>query len=369
MINLVQISDPHFGTLFSNTKEHWLHNSLNVHDFVLCQALDQFLSHDVLTLDGVSADEDLFLAMNGDLTAAGKKEQFEVANTFLFSEHAVVSDQRTQRVGLAYPQQSQDGKKDLYAGIPGNHDHGGGKWLYPLVKGFAPSVYQDFLDIPPYVRRFWNSEGIELCVFGIDSCSIFDEVSPNLNPLADGGFSGPHQKAFKELLHEELSKPLSNGCYLRTAVILCHHPFQEDGSAGPLYRDSALWLAKVAALFGIRLIFTGHTHRSWTETIRFTDFLGQPQQIREVRCPTTLQGPARLDERFRSPGLWLHQISANGDEVVWQGTLILFVAGKGFMACVTDDQSRPVERVGWYKENVPHLEPLQEDWINDVEAD
>lgn len=306
--------------------------------------------------DPLAANEVPLLLMNGDLTAYGKRSQFGVGNTFLFSQHAVIDDDsdRPQMVGLAYPLQSENGS-DLYAGVPGNHDHGGGKWLWPLVKGFDPKIYAHFHSIPPYVNRYYSSDGIEICVFGIDSCTTFEEAPVNLNPEADGGFSNSHRKEFIELLLVELSKPLTEGFPYRTAVILCHHPLSSD-ETGPLYLDDANWLAKIAAKFGIRMIFTGHTHSSWTEPVEFKDFNGVAQQIREVRCPTTLQGPAKTDEKLNKPGLWWHKVTAKGDCVVWEGTLIVY-SGKKFRLPEHDKDAAIPERIAWYTEEVPNLEP------------
>lgn len=366
MINFLQISDPHFGAIFSNTDEHWLHSSLNSHDYNLCLALARFVNFDLAKLDGVAASDELFIIMNGDLTAKGSKEQFIVANTFLFSQHAVPSEGWLQKVGLAHQQRSSDGSKDLYADVPGNHDHGDGRWLFPVVKGFASDVYKSLICIPPYVRRFQSSEGIEVCVFGVDSCTIFVDAPPNINPLAEGGFSGEHMQEFVDLLRVELSKPVPKDCHLRTAVIVCHHPFREDGYAGPLYPHSGEWLAQTAARFGIRMIFTGHTHRSSTESIRFTDFHGIEQRVREVRCPTTLQWPAKLHEGDRSPGLWLHQISADGNNVVWQGSQMLY-SGTSFMTFGRNMPAKKKERVGWYREEIPHIEPVSDAWLDEFE--
>lgn len=375
MINLFQIADPHFGELFSNSKVSRV-SGRRIHHIDLCRALQRFFRFEVPRVAGVDLSKGHFLAMNGDLTEKGAERQFEVANTFLFSKHTVVSQQVARQIGLAHPRSSEDGQKDLYAGIPGNHDHGDGRWDYPLVKGYGERIYERFLDLPPFVRRFWTSDGVELCVFGIDSCSVFEEEPPNLNPLADGGFSSSHRTAFLELLREELRKPLAEGCHLRTAVILCHHPFQADGLAGPLYKESGIWLANVAARFGIRMVFTGHTHRSWTEEIRFQDFLDVTQKVREVRCPTTLQGPAELDERKRSPGIWWHRISAEGDQIIWRGSLCIYTKEKNSFKVLienvdqaaNDDSVERPELVEWYKEEIPNLEPIPDDWGDEIDG-
>jgi hypothetical protein len=370
MANIIQISDPHFGDDICNTREWpWLLDSLNAHDFNLCLALDKFLSIDMIKQDPPAATEEPLLLMNGDLTAYGKSSQFGVGNTFLFSQHSVVSDDSDKQplVGLAHPLKSENGS-DLYADIPGNHDHGGGKWLYPIVKGFDPRIYAYFHNVPPYVNRYYSSDGIEICVFGIDSCTTFAEATLNLNPEADGGFSAAHRKAFIELLMQELSKPLTKGFPLRTAVILCHHPFRTDGQAGPLSPENGYWLAKVASMFGIRMILTGHTHSSWTEPVEFKDINGITQQVREVRCPTTLQVPARLDPETKSPGLWWHTVAAKGDSVVWQGTLLLY-SGDRFQLLIDDKQATVPQRVEWYSEEVPNLEPPSDELIDILSAD
>lgn len=390
MINLVQISDPHFGEQFSNSKEHWIARiplvggpgkGLNAHDYVLCQALDQCLNEDIRDLAGIDDDDDLVLVMNGDLSATGQAAEFDVANTYLFSHHSVVQEQRLQAVGLdlkieaddsnpaeAHPADTGPADADagdldagdaatskLYAGIPGNHDHWSGSSTFPLQRGFSPGIYQYFFATPPFVTRYWIDE-LELCVFGIDSCSMFSEQLINRSPFANGGFSSEHRESFRRCLETELSRPLASGCRVRTAMIVCHHPFSTDGSAGPLCLRCVHWLCQTAAEFGIRMVFTGHTHRTWTVPVEFENAQGQPGRVREVRCPTTLQTPAKFNSQHRSPGLWLHQISVDADEVVWKGTLLLF-AGDSFVIPVQGSlvEGEP-EREVWFEERMPSLD-------------
>lgn len=369
MINLVQISDPHFGKLFTNSKEHWttrvpvagkLGKGLNTHDYILCQALDQCLNEDIRDLSGIDDEDELVLVMGGDLTATGHAKEFEVANTFLFSHHTVIQGQRLQTVGLDLPIEldgngSDDAcSKKLYAGIPGNHDHWNGASTLPFQRGYSPEVYQYFFASPPFVTRYWFDD-LELCVFGIDSCSMFSSRLINRNPFANGGFSVQHRKEFRECLERELSKPLSQDCRVRTAVILCHHPFSTDGSAGPLCLRCVNWLCQIAAEFGIRMVLTGHTHRTWTASMEWESTQQTNCRVREVRCPTTLQTPAEFDSEYLSPGLWLHQISVDRNDVLWKGTLLLF-SGDSFVIPVQD---RPVdgepEREIWFEERIPGI--------------
>ena len=68
MINLVQISDPHFVGKFFNAKKALI-SGFSGHDIVLCQALAQCLDEDIRDVAEISDDDEFFLVMNGDLTA------------------------------------------------------------------------------------------------------------------------------------------------------------------------------------------------------------------------------------------------------------------------------------------------------------
>ena len=359
MFNLFQISDPHFGKKFSNTKESRLYSGLNIHDFRLCEALHNFFHEDVGDLDGISDDDQFFLIMNGDLTSKGHELEFQVANTFLHSEHAITGQGRVQMVGLKQPVTADDGR-DLYAGIPGNHDHGNGWWNWPAVLGYSPEIYRRLLDAPPFSKQTWCSDSLELCIFGIDSCSMYEEKTLNLAPWASGGFSKKHRTDFRSFLEKELSKPLIGGCEFRTAAILCHHPWTSEGSAGPLCPSCVAWLHGLAWDCGIRIVMTGHTHRSLTQVLESVGPHGK-KRVREVRCPTTLQTPAVLTAEYQSPGLWWHRVRVENREIVWEGTLLLY-SGSSFAIPETvtkpDDgksnSGKPVREI-WYRETMPSM--------------
>jgi hypothetical protein len=350
MINLVQISDLHFGPSCFNAKVGFL-SGFYPHDVVLCKALENFLDEDIFQIEGVTLDSPPFLVMNGDLTSTGKDSEFEVAYTFLFSQHSVVANNRERRVGLM--------QKELeYAGIPGNHDHWAGVWKQPF-QGFSADIYNRFFRPLPYSVSVVCQDGIELCIFSIDSCSIFEKARININLRAIGGFSENHRTSFSRLVEDTLQKPRPDNCQARVAVILCHHPFTRDGAAGPLLTESAKWLGRLAANSGIRLILTGHTHKSWTNPMLVSIEQGWAP-LREVRCPTTLQYPAKLDARQRKPGLWLHQLSTVDEGIRWKGKLLLF-ADDSFKHLVNEadnshvDEEDDSRRISWFEELMPSL--------------
>lgn len=356
MLNLFQISDPHFGRILSNTRESLVSSGRNIHDFRLCEALHEFWHGDVYLLDGVSDDDQFILLMNGDLTSKGHEDEFKLANTFLHSEHVVVHQHRDQYVGLRQPAGDGDGR-DLYAAVPGNHDHGNGSWVWPFVLGHSPSTYDFFPRRPPFIGQSWCSEGLELCIFGIDSCSMYED-GVNLAPSADGGFSESHRTEFAALVRRELDKPLAIGCSHRTAAILCHHPWSADGPAGPLCPFCVRWLYRLAAELDIPIVMTGHTHRTLTQLHESLSGLKQSRPVREVRCPTTLQAPAKLHVNHQSPGLWWHRVGIEGDKIVWEGTLLLY-AGSSFQTAGRPSQTetasgKPVREI-WYRDAVPSI--------------
>ncbi len=319
------------GPLFDNSKGSIV-SGFNAHDVKLCQALMQFLDEDVYTIEGVTDESPPFLIVNGDLTCTGTDREFEVANTFLFSRHAIVKNNLARFVGLNQPQ-------GRFSGIPGNHDHWSGSWVWPNQTGYSRQIYDQFFEPLPFSASVLCNQGIELCIFGVDSCSMFEDSTFNVNPLANGGFSDSHRWQFQRLVVDSLKQPLSHGCSHREAIIVCHHPFTKDGAAGPLRTRHAKWIGKLAARYGIRHIFTGHTHRTWTNLMSIHTRAGW-QDVREVRCPTTLQYPARLDASLRRPGLWLHQISADHDEISWKSRLVLFSESSFYFPTDVDFTSR-----------------------------
>jgi len=346
MINLVQISDLHIGPLFDNAKGSFV-SGFNAHDVKLCQALMQFLDEDIYAIDGVSEDAPPFLIVNGDLTSTGTDREFEVANTYLFSRHAIVKNNRSRFIGLGQPE-------DRFASIPGNHDHWSGNWVWPNQTGFSRQIYDQLFEPLPYSAIVLSSQGMELCIFGIDSCSMFEDSTFNVNPLANGRFSRSHRWQFQRLVVDCLKKPVTRGCSHRVAIILCHHPYTKDGAAGPLRTRHAKWLGKLAARYGIRLVFTGHTHRTWTNLMNIDTREGW-REVREVRCPTTLQYPARLDASLRKPGLWLHQISADQDQVEWRSMLFLFAESSFYFP---KDVGLGARRPSLFKVKIPNLSAI-----------
>jgi hypothetical protein len=356
MIHIIQISDCHFGLPFSNTRKHWLSKGLNIHDFRLCEALNQFVNDDLAISDEISDGDELLLIINGDLTSKGHADEFQVANTFMHAEHSMVSRNRVFRIGLKWTI-SDLGNEATFASIPGNHDHGNGVWVWPFVFGYSPQIYNEFFDTPPFVSRTQSSDGLELCIFGIDSCSMYAEREVNFAPAASGGFSRAHRTAFRKLVEDELRRPMADDCRLRTAVILCHHPWTRDGSAGALCPFCVVWLQQLAVEFGIPVVFTGHTHRSLTQLYASVDQSGLSRSVREVRCPTTLQYPAEFNPEYQSPGLWWHKVGIKGDRVVWEGCLLCY-NGSSFSEIV--DRQKPevtsgkkaAERVYSFKDTV-----------------
>jgi hypothetical protein len=347
VINLLQISDLHINENIDNASNALL-SGYSGHDVELCRALARLLGEDIRDIENVSEDEDITVIVNGDLTASGTSNEFGVVNTFLYSSHALVTGQHVQKIGLNLDQGASHT-------VPGNHDHWGGVSPTQIQRGFTREIYDRFLGPPPYVSPPICGGGIELRLFGIDSCTMFEDRFFNRNLLAGGGFSDRHKRDFQRIVASTLKEPLAEDCEMRVAIIICHHPFSKDGSAGPLRNRCASWLAKLAAKYGIRMIFTGHTHNSWTNLLKLTD-CDDKTVLREVRCPTTLQYPAKLDEKKRKPGAWLHQVYADGDAVIWRGTLLLYSSGS-FQIPVTLQEGGKIvtERVGWFEERITPL--------------
>ena len=356
MINLVQISDLHIGEVFNHRGDCWI-EGFKSQDIKLCQAFDQWMRNDIWGLENVSFEDDIHLVMTGDITANGTFTEFEVANNFLFSEHVLIKDGLPSTVGIHHD-------TGHYTGIAGNHDHWAGKpWAGTFWKGFSAHIYRHFFQAMPFVSPPICASEIELRLIGVDSCSMFQNAMLNQNPFAVGGFSSSHRQEVEELVDAAARAPLEAGCTHRVAAVLCHHPFSKDDrglfTAGALRQDCVRWLSSLCAKYGIGVILTGHTHNAWTNLWEESK---SSKRIRLVRCPTTLQYPAELDEVKRRPGLWSHQIVRDGDTIKLSSTLCLYCEGS-FRPPVTRlpkagkkfDENR-FYRKAWFTDELPIFE-------------
>ncbi len=319
-IVMLQISDLHFAADLWNAKGsriHKIHEGYDAHNVQLCQALDQFVHEDIFRFPGISGDDRFYLLVNGDLTAVGKDDEFDTARRYLFGTSTRIEHGFPVEVGLGHSQ-------DRYLAVPGNHDHWHGQFVPPLQRGYSSTLFPDHFCEPPWVIPL-QSGNLEFVFCGVDSNSIFEDTVLNINPGAGGGFSERHRELAEQSLREAMTAEPAEGVKRRTGVILCHHPLSHDGTA-PLRDACASWLLHLAAKYNMPFIFTGHTHRSWADSLLIPTTNGL-RFVGETRSPTTLQHPAQPDAERRRPGFWLHQISLVQQTIIWTSHLFLFVDG------------------------------------------
>jgi hypothetical protein len=318
-IVLLHISDTHIGEVLTNSKEA-AHPGYNSHHIRLCRALDFLFQEDIFTVPDIGDLDKVYVIVSGDITSSGKKDGLSVAHNYFQSSMLIGSDEIDERVGL-------DLSKDSLATVPGNHDHWYGQWIYPVQRGYARQLFPTHFQTTPWIRTIVSGQ-LQLDLFGIDSNSHFRSSSINLNPGASGGFSEDEKAAFEALLGElDNYHSLKEGVAYRTKAILCHHPLTTDGVTGPLNKKSANWLKRTAAEFSVPVIFTGHTHSMEVESF-IIKTVGGIRIVKELRCPTTLQAPPKLDPINSKPGCWLHQIILTEDNrIKWTSRLFLYHNG------------------------------------------
>jgi hypothetical protein len=148
---------------------------------------------------------------------------------------------------------------------------------------------------------------LEIELFGIDSNSGVT----GRNQLGHGIIAAADFTALQQLLQS--GPPVATGAIRVRAILLHHSPSYRIGSLMPrvlsplvLDRTSVDTLVDMSAQNGVSAILTGHTHDVFHYTFGRT-IAGNLHEVREIRSPTTLQGPAAKT----GAGFLLHRISVD----------------------------------------------------------
>lgn len=307
-IAVVHVSDLHFSGQFMNRQFGWLSGYLP-HDLTLCEGLQTAVRKLPRALR-LGAGEPLRAVCSGDLTAQGLEEEFVMANSFLRSKFRT-SFRRNPPItapdcGLSW---SDD---DLVA-VPGNHDHWNGNNLVPP---YSTSIASQHVAASPW-RHLWISPdgALELELFGLDS-SLDNHGVPiyRSRVLAQGVLSHQQLSDLETLMQNNPMPVRPNGPHRVRAIVL-HHSLANRSRWLPgvvattilpaQYQDQLLDLA---AQNGVSVLLTGHTHEHGHETFRRTHN-GATADIHELRCPSTLQGPATTG----NAGFLLHDLVLKPD--------------------------------------------------------
>jgi 3',5'-cyclic AMP phosphodiesterase CpdA len=270
------------------------------HDIQLCIGFVEAIKN--VRLDLAFPDtEPLHLAVSGDLTASGRTHDFTAAHTYLRSHWRRKMRGSHAKVGLELAE-------NLVETIPGNHDHWDGRRL--PGQAYRPRAVAAHFKRTPY-RAIWTdvSRQIELEIFGIDSNSgLTTPIS-----LGQGSIAANELIELDKLLARN-PKPAVG--VTRVRVIMLHHSLTYRGGRlfprviSPLVldRQSVSQLTALSLTHGVRVLLTGHTHDAGHFDLRLP-----PNSLRELRCPTTLQGPAvKL-----GAGFFVHQIE-KGSATYWE---------------------------------------------------
>jgi hypothetical protein len=336
-IILVQLSDIHIGSVrnkfYSSTS---LQAGLHGHDPQLLRRLAwAFASLRTKKHLAMAPGEPLYVVVSGDLTCTGLRTDFSQAYTYLLSELFPDTPGRNP-VGLRIP------RGQIWV-VPGNHDHWDGHHRWPQP-AHDPSLFPDLFDRTP-----WQSPPIlspkgtlRLELFGVDSNSGL--AGQPYNDTAWGAFSFAElyhpQTGLDQLLRVSVATQPQGVQVVR--AIVCHHPMNNKAKAGapppalgklgawpqrarerfmtrligqnpdPLLPSSMFEILKVARQYEVKALLTGHTHYFWEER---HPLQGNPA-VWEMRCSTTLQGPAQTAVQ----GFYVHQISLEGvpPKPVWR---------------------------------------------------
>ena len=150
-------------------------------------------------------------------------------------------------------------------------------------------------------------------LYAVDSNSGFRATGASRPNLFSGGRISNDQFEQLERLLEASAREQAPSGQTRVRALICHHAFSSVGGflgAHPLESDSRQEIERLAWNYGISVALTGHTHsfheQDWPLGPRVQ---ANGWSLKELRCATTLQGPAKTGVQ----GFWLHEIVANGD--------------------------------------------------------
>jgi hypothetical protein len=300
---VVHVSDLHIGDVIL-TQQFSLVEGWRAHDSLLCFGLETALD-DVLAFFDVSEQESPQVVMTGDLTRYGLVNEYCVGHTFLSSFFRL---KHAQKCGLRVAEAN-------CSGVVGNHDHWNGR-----PKGrklFRPPGVNPVAEETHFPQSQWPKSiassrgGFQLSLVGIDSSGGFKPG--RRSAIARGKVSEKTIDAMKAKFSSVKPRGPSVNC------LLCHHSLCYSDELSKLYffdsirpvafeRKSKLRLMQAIADVPIHVVLTGHTH---TFESRGIDEPDAPPF--ELRCSTTLQGPATEAHQ----GFWVHEVFLENQKIRW----------------------------------------------------
>lgn len=312
LATLLHVSDLHFGDVGGDGAV--VHSRLAKAIWTKFPVFDGLLGHGSLALWRLAQfwktlrahEENVHLAVTGDVTAYGSAAQFDMASSYLASE---LVPPYGDHFGLGVRSWAD------YS-VPGNHDHWPG---YPIIFGAGREVSRRFT--VPFVSRLPLANGRSLRFIRIDTDANVGSLS--LNRLHARG-------AFESHLPEisRLEPPNSDDI----VVLLLHHapsyrsPSGSDGKL-EIVQGSLDDLRVFVVEQDVAVMLCGHVHGP-----RISQFHarhdGRAIEVLEARCGTTTQLD-RLPFGFRGPDgrrpkrrlppntLLVHKIDGDRDEVLW----------------------------------------------------
>ncbi len=326
-ILVFHLSDLHIGSHHLGS-ESWAAGFFG-HHFALLTQLKIAIANAKVDLNTTS-DDVLVHVVGGDLTRVGGDYDFHIALTYLLSELTWIEDGsgNQRRLGLDLPM------KRFYT-IPGNHDHWKGyrtRLAQLRPPAYNQDIFNDFFELTPWRHPVKSMSGdFVLELFGVDSNEGLKTQLTNL--LAGGAMSSEElngKDAAGNVVKDGLEQLLARAKVAeadgkpRVRAILCHHSLGTNNgplNAQPLDNPSRVELLKLARLFGVRGVLTGHTH--YFADVQWT---GAQPPVWEIRCGTTLQlssqMPQPLPQRSQllAPGFLVHEfeLDAKAKGVQWK---------------------------------------------------
>jgi predicted phosphodiesterase len=294
-IVLIHISDVHCGGQIMNDESAFfsgLKSGYNPHDYRLLQPLELAI-RDACDQMNLSPEHQPWIVLSGDVTQYGLDNDYATAFGIMF--HRWRWKRAPPRwIGFGWPE-----KKLII--VPGNHDHW--RWIRRPT-AYTPGLSAMFFDLPTPWRRVLLSEGarIKLELLGVDSNSGLEGSPGSRNLRAGGSISDSEIGDLRDELQRSEREVLQDG-QVRVRALVCHHAFSSKGifAARPLADASRRQLETLAEKYRMPVVMTGHTHAFHEEDWRCGT---TGWNLKELRCATTLQGPAKIGIQ----GFWVHQI-------------------------------------------------------------
>jgi hypothetical protein len=296
-IAFIQLADTHIG---HRLMDNWMwpiapFSGYNPHDDRLFAGLEQaFVA--ARTKGGLTAQQPLYVLMNGDLTAGGRANDFALALELLFARHPYVKWPAPESWGLGLV-------PEFVRFVPGNHDH----WNSDLVqRGYQADICRKYLPPPtPWVHT-WRDGSLAVEVYGIDSNSGFEDQRMNYNPWAGGKLSGNEQSRLTKLLQDS-DQALGSVRPRPVRIFLCHHAMSNAFLPRPLDDPGRDLLLYFAGKHKVSAVLTGHNHAFPPTPWMQTSPADSTWRLMELRSASACAGKAKEGNH----GFYLHRISVD----------------------------------------------------------